>query len=328
MNSLAGYEVMFKNPEQSPKIKNVLVIGAGPAGLEAARTARSLGHNVALYDKASCIGGQINAAWIPPGRDELRNLIEYYDENLKEIGVELHLGEKLTPEKIMNLNPDQVFFATGVYPNKPPIPGLDGSKGSDICFADDALMGDHPIGKKVVILGGAATGVETAIWAAKKGAMDPNVARFLSFYNALPIEEAMKRTYRGDREVHIVEMLPKIATSVGKSTRWMFLDELEKLGVHVHINAKITDLDHNTITFLIENVSQKIENVDTFINATGVKPNRDLYAQFKTYLEQLPKSESSIDIQLLGDAKKVGNILDAVSSGFRAAWKLGKAPNH
>ena len=116
--------------------------------------------------------------------------------------------------------------------------------GCDVCWADDALAGNALIGKRVVVVGGAATGIEVALWAARKGAMDPQMARFLAFYDALPKEEAITRTFRGDREVCLIEMLPKIGNSVGKSTRWVFLDKLAKLGVTVITNARITLLQN------------------------------------------------------------------------------------
>ena len=187
-------------------------------------------------------------------------------------------------------------------------------------------MGDVLLGKKVVVIGGAATGTETALWIAKRGAMHPNVARFLSFHEALPIEEAMKRTYRGDREVHLLEILPKLGTGVGKSTKWVFLDELKKLHINTYVNVETVEFNNHSV-FYKEIQSEtpdkihEISHVDNFILATGVRPNQTLFKELQILLKDL--SDPPI-VQKLGDSKKVGTILDAIHSGFKRSFRLGE----
>jgi 2,4-dienoyl-CoA reductase (NADPH2) len=291
--------------------------------MEAARVAKEFGHDVVLFEKNATLGGQVDVAWRPPGREDLRNIIQYYTTQLTRLGVTIRTGEIATPESIMALQPDIVFLATGVKFKVPPVKGIDGSQGSPICFADDALIGDYPVGKKVVIVGAAATGVETAIWAAKRGAMDPEVARFLSFYDALPVDEAMRRTYRGDKEVILIELLDKIASSVGKSTRWVFIQELSKLGVKIYTEARIKEFKGHSVIFEKDGQRAQIDDIDTFILATGVDMNRDLEKSLQEYLTA-NSSVPAPKITLLGDAKKVATIMEAVHSGFRAAFRLGK----
>nr|WP_212590818.1 FAD-dependent oxidoreductase [Candidatus Prometheoarchaeum syntrophicum]QEE16511.1 Sulfide dehydrogenase subunit alpha precursor [Candidatus Prometheoarchaeum syntrophicum] len=332
INPLAGYELKYKTPKKADFQKKVMIIGGGPAGMEAALTATKLGHKVSLYEKDNKLGGQIKVGSVPQGREELNNIIDYYQNQFKILHISYKTGINITPEIILEENPDIIFFATGVHFKIPKIEGIDGSLNCDIHFADEALAGNCLIGKKVVVVGASATGVETALWVAKKGAMNPEVARFLAFYKGLSIENAMKRTFRGDREVYLLEYLPKIGTSIGKSTKWIFLDEIKMLDINVISNIEVTKFAGNTVYFKdrseinngqFKNVNS-ISDVDTFILATGVTSNRDLANSYKKLFLQKSNEKKIPEMKFIGDSRKVGTILDAIKDGFKAALKLGK----
>lgn len=316
-NFEASREGKYDLSQKTNDPKKVLIIGAGPAGLEAARVATILGHKVLLVEKKNEIGGQLNVSFVPHGRETLREIFEYYKNQIIHIPMQVKLGLEVTPEIVKEYNPDAIICATGVKFKAPPIPGIDGSLGSDICFADDALAGDHLVGQNVVIVGGAATGVETAIWAARLGALTPDVAYFLSHYKALPQEEIMKRWFRGSRKVTILELLPRIGTSIGRSTRWTMLDEIDDLGIDVITNATITKFEGNQVHFTHNNEEKILEDIDTFILATGVKPNRDLYNKLK-------KMNLHGKLYRIGDCKKPRTLLEAIHEGYKTAYNLDK----
>lgn len=343
VNPLAMNEQKLEKIKTADKQKKIVILGAGPAGLEAARVAALNGHQVVIFEKSNQIGGQINVAHIPPGRQELKRIIDYYQQQLESLNIDLRLSTDPEPAAILNEEPDIVFIATGVNYKIPPISGIEGSSECLVNVADEALNGDVCLGKKVVVIGAAATGVETAIWAVKKGAMEPEVARFLSFYGGLSPEEAMKRTYRGDRQVIMLEYLPKIGSSIGKSTKWVFLDELKKLGIEVHANVNVKEIKGKEIVYEDRELpSEKptespidtptgkvhtITDVDNVLLATGVVPNQSLGDKLIEFLKTVDASKTP-KIKYLGDAKKVGTILDAIHSGFKAAHKLGKYQNN
>lgn len=316
-NYRASRENRYDFDKKTETPKKVIIVGAGPAGLEAARVATKLGHKVTVLEKRDTIGGQANVSFVPHGRESFKEIITYYEDQIKHYDIDVRLNTEANPELINSLEPDVVIVATGVKYAIPKIDGIDGSNGSDICFADDALAGDHPVGQRVVVVGGAATGVETAIWAARLGAFTSEQAHFLSFYNALPRDEVFKRWFRGPRKVTILELLPKIGKSIGKSSRWVMLDEVKNLDIDVITNANIQKFDGDSISYTVsdDETLKSIDGVDTFILATGVKPNKDLYRKLK-------KSKPGYKLKKIGDCKKPRTMLDAIHEGFRTAFKI------
>ncbi len=310
-------EGKFDLDKKTDNPMKVLIIGSGPGGLEAARVAKILGHNVTILEKKDKIGGQANSSWAPPGRHDIKEIIDYYHAQIEHLNIDLQLGKEATPEIINKHNPDAVIFATGVKYTIPNIPGIDGSLESNIYSAEDVLSGDIPVGKNIVIVGGSGTGMETAIWAAELGTLDSEVARFISLYELMPREEIFDRWLKGNRNVTLIEMLPKLGLNVGRTTRGFLIGHIMKLGINVITNANITKFEGNKIEFDHAGEQKILENIDTFILATGVTPNTDLH-------DKLKASNPSFKIYKIGDCKKARTMMEAIHEGFKTAYKLDK----
>ncbi|MHA2399205.1 MAG: FAD-dependent oxidoreductase [Promethearchaeota archaeon] len=244
-------------------------------------------------------------------------MLSYYEAQIRHRHIKLRLATEATPEFINGFNPDAVIFATGVKFSIPDIPGIDGSKGSDICFADEALAGDHVVGKNVVVVGGGGTGLETAIWAAELGAINSDIAHFLSFYELIPQEEIMKRWLKGNRNVTIIDVLPRLATNVGRTTRGYLIGISRKLQINSILGAEITKFDGNSIEYKLEDKTHTMDDVDTFILATGVKSNTDLY-------EKVKATNPSYKLFNIGDSKEPRTMMEAIHEGFETAYNLDK----
>lgn len=303
-NPEAGFEA--KRILQAAKTPlKVLVIGAGPAGLEAAVTAAKRGHVVHLFDQAFDIGGQLPLAAAPPGREEFASLLHFYRSRLLALNIHLGLGKEVTMATVRKLAPDRVILATG---SRQTMPAMHGLELAHVVSAWDALSGKAVLGERVVVLGGGAVGVETAISIADKGTINGETLKFLMKHGAETIESLQELIVTGNKKVTILEMLPKIGSGIGPSTKWVFLKELEMLGVDTFAGATVTRIDAQGVSYEQDG---KINTVaaDTVVVALGSSSQDDLSVELRA---------AGFDVLLAGDVKKPRTILEAVHEGYLA----------
>lgn len=312
-NAAAGQERKMELKPIDEK-KNIMVIGAGAAGLEAARVAAMRGHEVHLYEKDSKIGGLLNIISRPPGRSDFDRMVEDYEFWIMKYKINLHLNTAVDIQLVKERKPDAIMYATGAAPIVVPIPGIDREH---VYWANDALAGDVPIGENCIVIGGGATGIELALFLAEYGAMRPDIFKFLMFYqehHGLNLEDAMKMLFRGKKKVTVLEMLPKAGKSLGKSTKWALLGKCDKLGINIITSAKVTEIGEDYINYLDgQNNEQMINNVDAVYYATGVKPDNKLYKDIK---------KLNIPVYKIGDARKPQTVVECVQRAYKYANKL------
>jgi len=166
-NPTIGIDKKFATIKKTNHKKKVMIVGAGPAGMEAARVAALRGHDVYLFDKENQIGGTLNIAAAVPGKDKLRWIVEYYAYILPKLGVHIQLREFVDKQKIEAFSPDVVIIATGSELTMPQIPGMKNINGLSF---KEVLKGEVKIEReKVVVLGGGLIGLETALFLASLG---------------------------------------------------------------------------------------------------------------------------------------------------------------
>ena len=216
-NPQAGFEAE-RQVTPAEKEKTIVIVGAGPAGMEAACVAKERGHEVILMDEKNDIGGQLPMVAAPPGREEFGLMMDYYRARIWDMDIELDLGRKATLETIKDHSPDVVILASGSSPIIPDWPGVDGP---NVVTAWDVLTDKADLGKRVAVIGGGAVGVETAIFIAEKGTISADTFKFLFMYQAESTEKLRELCTRGSHEVTVLEKLPKIGRDIGdrKSTR-------------------------------------------------------------------------------------------------------------
>lgn len=159
VNPEVGKEYIY-NYENKPASKKVLIIGGGPAGMEAAIAASRMGHDVTLWEKTGELGGQFISAAYPPGKGDYAIFTCYLINECRLLGVKIEMNKTATTRDVLDFGADKVILATGGVPNKPDIPGIDRE---NIYFAEDVLRGRVLPEGRIVILGGGEVAIETAM---------------------------------------------------------------------------------------------------------------------------------------------------------------------
>ena len=306
VNPRAGMEREL-SINHSDKVKKVLVIGGGPAGMKAANIAAQRGHKVTLAERSGVLGGQLQLNRNIPGRKELVTVVKDLESHIKAQHVDILLNRTVDREFIQKTAPDVAILATGARPLVPEIGGV-GSGSPQVILAWDVLANGERVGKRVVVVGGNAVGLETALYLASQGTISPEVLHFLAVNRAEPWDVLEKLISRGNKQVTVVEMTGQVGKDIGSSTRWNVLAELKRLGVKILTGAKALAL--NSMGLEIQKDSgNEILPADSVIMATGSESENRLLGD----MEDLVSS-----IYVIGDAKEPRNALEAIKEGFQA----------
>ncbi len=307
-NPRAGFEGERKIV-QTISPKKVLVVGAGAAGLEAAVTAAMAGHRVEIYDRADDIGGQLWLAGAPPHKQELLEFIRYYRAMIHKYAIPLHLNTEVNVALIQQKQPEHVFIAEGAEALLPPIQGIDDAS---VLSAWEVLKNSPLLGKSVAIIGGGAVGLETALFVAAKGTLNPETLHFLFTYEAESPERLRELMFRGTSQVTVFEMLPKAGADVGKSTRWVLLDNLQRHGIQILTGSKVKAIHHGNVVFEKEGKEEQ-RQFNHVILASGSRSLKRLSIEVQNI---------GIPYTVIGDCIRPGKLNDAIHGGFLAALSL------
>lgn len=297
MNAFMGNEteMVMKAAEQK---KKVMVVGAGPAGLEAAKIAAERGHEVTIYDKEHTIGGLLPMAILVKGcsePDDLTPALRYYKTQLKKLGVKVHLGKEADVDLVNKIGPDVVILATGAKAVNFDIPV---TKGAHVVTTERLksrakwflrLLGPSrmnaltkvflPVGRSVVVIGGDLQGLQTAEFLAKRG-----------------------------RQVTIVEESEQLGE--GMLSPWLdrFLRWMKVKNINSFTEVKCEEFNSRGITIRTKQGERKTIEADTVIAIARYKKNTELYQALKGKVPEL---------YLIGDAKsnQLGYIKEAIHDG-------------
>ena len=248
VNATLGKEEEFKIvPAKKPR--KVLVIGGGPAGMEAARVAALRGHKVTLWEKGTRLGGQLIQAAIPPHKDRIGVLNQYLQTQLKKLKVKVELNKEVNAAMVADFKPEVTILATGAKPLIPEIPGMDRAH---VVQAGDVLEGRTKVGDRVVIIGGEVVGCETAEFLAEKG-----------------------------KKVTVTRRSPEMARGVGRSLRAFFLGRLVEKGITLLPEINYNEITSDGLVVTTREGEKKAIKADTIVLAAGAVPDKELYQELK-----------------------------------------------
>ena len=261
--------------------KKIAVVGAGPAGLSAATTAASRGHQVTLFDSAHEIGGQFNIAKQIPGKEEFYETLRYFQKQIEITGVNLQLNSRVSAEQLNNGGYDEVIIATGISPRTPQIEGINHPK---VLNYLDVIGGKKPVGDKVAIIGAGGIGFDTAEYITHSGeSTSTNIHAFMkewgidmTFGSRSGIEGIEAQPEPSPREVYLLQRkTTRVGKGLGKTTGWIHRAGLAMKGVRMMPGCDYSHIDDEGLHMTVGDDPQVLP-VDTVIICAGQDPLREL----------------------------------------------------
>jgi len=240
---------------RAEKPKKVVVVGGGPAGMEAACVAALRGHSVTLYEGEREMGGQLLQASVAPTKGPMQALVTYQSTRVAKLGVKVEKGKEASADLILSQEPDAVILATGVEPIVPDIPGLERAQ---VVQAVDVLEGKANAGEKVVVIGGELVGCETADFLAGQG-------------------KTVTVTRRG----------PRMAIKVMPGLRPALLDRLARKGVTLLTGVAYEEVTSAGLVITNKEGSRQTIDVDTVLLAAGSQPRTQLQEVLQRHIPEV-----------------------------------------
>lgn len=243
VNPTCYAEKEYALPADTGLKRKVLIIGGGPAGMEAAITAKRRGFEVDLWEKADKLGGTLWPAGGPDFKADVLKLITYLETQCHKLGVNISLNKAATKDNIKGLDYDRIILATGANPVMPPIEGIEKT-----VLATDYLTHQVTTGDNVVIIGAGLAGSEAACDLAGQG-----------------------------KNTVLIEMLPDILALANHclNNDQHLRNMIKDRGVNVVTGAKVTKITDDSITYEKDGEVHTV-SCDTVLNAAGFKPNNQL----------------------------------------------------
>jgi len=296
-------------------IKEVAVVGAGPAGLACATNAAARGHRVTLFEASSEIGGQFRLARLIPGKEEFQETLRYFSRQLELLGVEVRMDCRATADQLQAF--DEVVLASGVSPR---IIGIPGATNSNVAYYDEVILGKKEIGRKVAIIGAGGIGFDMAVFLLHRQSTGNEVDRFLS-------EWGVDKTYAQpgglvkpgpvvpEREIHLLQRKKtKPGADLGKTTGWIHRSVLKRNGVKLWNGVEYLGITDEGLGINHDGTTQLLA-VDHIVICAGQEPQREL-------VDVLEKK--GVSYHLIGGALEAGELdaQRAVEQGVSVADSL------
>lgn len=302
VNPRACYEteLIFK---ETNAIKNIAVIGAGPAGLSFATYAASRGHKVKVFDSNNQIGGQFNIAKTIPGKEEFYETLRYFKRQIElQPNIELVLNHTVTYEELSQANYDEIVVATGVTPRQLQFEGIDHPK---VLSYIQVLKERVPVGKRVAIIGAGGIGFDTAEYLSHEG--DSGSLNPEKFYAEWGIDTSYAHVgglkqpelEKSEREIYLLQRkTAAVGAGLGKTTGWIHRTGLKHRNVKMIAGASYDKVDDQGLHITVDGQTTVLD-VDNVVICAGQESYTAMFDQLKA---------DGKNVHLIGGAKEAGEL--------------------
>jgi 2,4-dienoyl-CoA reductase-like NADH-dependent reductase (Old Yellow Enzyme family) len=262
--------------EPAAEPKTCLVVGAGPAGLAAARMLALRGHTVLVCEQQTEVGGALRLASKPPGRGELMDILDYFVEELARLKVAVRLNSPVAEELLQAFNPDDVILATGSLPDTPMIKGLYQTN-MQVCTVTELLSEALDVGDRVLVWGGNQAGLVLADHLAARG----------------------KRVTVLHRREHFGE-------EMSGNDRYYLRERLKRAGVTMYKNVRVQSFLADGVRFRVDDRAMELREFESLVLADTFVSLREASNLIKPHRAR---------VHFIGDAKSPRHLMFAISEG-------------
>ena len=269
----------------APKAKQVVIVGAGPAGMSAALAAAERGHHVALFEQRDTVGGNLALAASHDFKQPVKELLAYFQERLGAAPIDVHLGTAFTADRLKE-PPDVLVIAVGATPIVPQIPGIPAAHAAQ---ATDRAILEASLSGPVVVAGAGLVGLETALHLARNGL-----------------------------SVSVIEKRDREAAFRGEATyiRDHLFARLEALGVSLLFEHELARVERDTILCRVgDGAKCKALPCRALVLALGSAPSR-------TLLEEVAPHARDVEVLAVGDCSQTGNLYTAIHDGHEMGSRI------
>ena len=314
VNPRAGYETELEYT-QTKIPKKIVVVGLGPAGMSCASIAAQRGHTVIAYD-AQQGGGQLNLAVRIPGKQEFNETMRYFSNRMTELGVEMHLGNKVCADDLKNSDADIFVIATGVLPRVPDIEGIDHNK---VVLYPDVISGRVSVGNSVAIMGAGGIGFDVAALLVHGETNENQWNQAWGIDTAYAhrggLLPAQSPIHAGRKIMMLQRSKGKMGASLGKTTGWIHRLSLRNAGVEMLSGVAYRHIDDEGL-HIIQHGKNRILDVDSVVICAGQQSDHALAKALRSNNKQ---------VHMIGGALSAGDIdaVSAIRQGAELAAKLG-----
>lgn len=319
VNPALGNERLLPFPRAATR-RHVVVVGAGPGGMEAARIAAERGHRVTLLDKADRVGGTLWFSTLTTPDNE--RLLDWLSQEVRRAGVDVRLKTEATPETVKALRPDTVIVATGAVRARPAVPGGDlphvhtGDSLRNLMTGTGDVSDQRPFLRIAARLGGL-------LGITKRPARIRDLSRrYLKFLpmsknvvviggSLVGLELAEFLAERGSR-VTLIEEGRQLGVPMAMPRRWTAVKHAKQLGVDIHRNATVERITRDTVEFTAEGKPRSAP-ASMVVVASGVSAAAPLADAL---------TRDGLDVRIVGDAGEVDYIEGAIHSAWKVATEI------